>query len=248
MKNIRIELDKVKKELEAVDREFKRLPDGFLTKKGTSYYQVIGKQTATITKNHLLIRQLYRKRYLFNYRKQLQHNIATLTKAVKKLDTQTPKQIIANLPKTYQNLPLINFYHSSVEAWLDQPYSKNTYPIKGAGYTTKGGVTVRSKSEWIIATALEANNIPYRYDALIKLGPRTKSPDFTIFHPYTGKIIYWEHFGALHEPSYEAEMNEKMELYYNNGYIEGDNLIYTFEAHIRDPQCLQQIIDDLLTQ
>jgi len=247
MISLKIELEKAEKELEAVNQELRILPPGYLVRKGGTYQHKIGKKETTITKNGPLIRQLYRKRYLLSYKRQLQRNIATLSRVVKKLDIQLRKQLIASLPKSYQGLSITNFYHSSVEAWLAEPYARNTHPIKkGTGYTTKGGVVVRSKSEWIIATTLEENNIPYRYDALIKLGYKTKSPDFIILHPYTGKIIYWEHFGALHEPNYEAEMNEKMDLYYKNGYIEGGNLIYTFEAHIRDPQRLQQLIDHIL--
>lgn len=247
MKNIALELQKAKQELEAIEQELKNLPAGHLVKKGNSYYHGFGKKEMTITKNPHLIRQLYRKRYLFVRRKQLKHDIKLLESIRPKLLLKTPQQILASLSKTYQSLSITNAYHSSVEAWLATDYAKNTHPIKGQGYTTKGGVIVRSKSEWIIATALEENNIPYRYDALIKLGHKTKSPDFTILHPYTGEIIFWEHFGALHESNYEAEMNEKMNLYYKNGYIEGVNLIYTFEAHVQDPYRLQKIIDDILS-
>jgi len=60
----------------------------------------------------------------------------------------------------------------------------------------------RYKSEVFIDMALFTNNIPFRYECALELGHSTLYPDFTIRHPKTGEICYWEHFGLMDDPSY----------------------------------------------
>jgi len=247
METVLIEFNRYKKELAKVNKELALLPKGSLIKIGECYYHKIGEKRVGITNNTRLIKQLTRKRHLLDEKRQLEHNLTILSRAVKKLELRKRSELISSLSKTYQNLPITYFYHSYVEPWLAEDYAKNTRSFNGSGYTTKNGVTVRSKSEWIIATALETNQIPYRYEALLKLGSQMISPDFTIMHPFTGEIILWEHFGALHQPNYETSMNKKMDLYYKHDYIEGKTIIYTFEAHIKDPDRLQNLIEKLFS-
>ena len=59
---------------------------------------------------------------------------------------------------------------------------------------------MRSKSEAMIAMSLYVQKIPYRYECELKLGSITLFPDFTIRHPETGEIFYWEHFGMMDKP------------------------------------------------
>ena len=58
---------------------------------------------------------------------------------------------------------------------------------------TAKGHSVRSKSELLIADALFYHGIRYEYEKELILSGRTIYPDFTIRHPQTGKIFYWEH-------------------------------------------------------
>ncbi|MFQ8777759.1 MAG: hypothetical protein ACLR78_10425 [Roseburia sp.] len=61
---------------------------------------------------------------------------------------------------------------------------------------------MRSKSEAMIAMLLHLNAIPYRYECALSLGGVTLFPDFTIRHPVTGVLYYWEHFGLMDDPAY----------------------------------------------
>ena len=49
---------------------------------------------------------------------------------------------------------------------------------------------------------LHLNAIPYRYECALSLGGVTLFPDFTIRHPGTGALYYWEHFGLMDDPAY----------------------------------------------
>jgi hypothetical protein len=94
---------------------------------------------------------------------------------------------------------------------------------------------------------LEESKIPFRYEPLMKFGQKSIYPDFMIKRPYDGKIIIWEHFGALNQPEYIQKMNEKMADYFKSDFKAFKNLIYTFEFDIC-PQRLNQIIKELLIQ
>jgi len=245
MKSIVNELNKYNKELEAIGKELQTLPAGYLVKRGSFYSHAINTKETGITKNPKRIHTLCRKRYLLARQAQIEKNVAILSQAVSKLTGAAQKELFKTFPNAYQGLPDSAFFHTSMENWLAEPYQKNSYYPEHLIYTSKKGTQLRSKSELLIATQLEANNIPYRYDAELILGNQTKYPDFTIKNPFTGTTIIWEHFGALNKSEYEQSMNEKMRLYMKHGYIPFETLIYTFEFDIETDR-LQALIEDII--
>jgi len=241
-------LKKLKNKLEKVNKELQKLPEGRLKRKGIHYYHVIGKKEFGITNDKKLIRKLCRKKHLLNCKKQLEHNIPIIARHFNKFDDTTEEEMIDALSNTYQGLPRFYFFHSSVEDWMAKAFEKNPFSLnKKEGYTTKNGVTVRSKSEFIIACLLEYYGIPYRYEAAVYFDEQyTKYPDFTIMNPFTGKLIIWEHFGATNESGYVESMNDKMNLYMRHGYVPFENLICTFESDIGDPGRLEVFIETII--
>ena len=203
----------MKNQLTAIEKELEQLPSGYLVKKRKFLYHKIGKKEVGITNDKELIRQLARKKFLLEQRKDI---------------TKTPKEIINILPNSYKDLPLSFFYHTKFHQWIDRPEIKNSYPLTTT-YYSKNGTVLRSKSELIIANSLEEYEIPYRYDNLLQLNGQKMYPDFIIKNPFTNKTIIWEHFGALNQPDYEQRMSNKMKTYLEQGLIPFDNLIYTFE-------------------
>lgn len=96
---------------------------------------------------------------------------------------------------------------------------------------TERGERVRSKSEKIIADKLFLKNIPYHYERPIYLkGFGKVYPDFHCLNIYQRKEIIWEHFGMMGDAEYSRKALKKMDLYTQNGYYHGDNIIYTFES------------------
>lgn len=243
MKNIVITLKKLQNELEAVNKELKTLPEGRLNKKGNFYYHLINESEIGITKKPELINMLCRKRFLLARKKQLVNNI---NQPMYKFDDTSSVEVIDTLPRLFQELPNNYFYHPSIKDWLKQPYTKNPYLPENRKYVSNNGITLRSKSELIIANLLENHNIPYRYDAEVKLANKKIYPDFIIKKPFTGEIILWEHFGALHQSDYEKKMTDKMNLYVKNGYIPFETIIYTFEFDIQNVQRLKDLIKSMI--
>lgn len=244
MKNTMID-QYYKKILSSVDAELLTLPAGRLVIRGTRYYHLVNGKEIGITRNTKLIRLLCRKKYLLVLKKLLEKN--TSSKSINKLVSIMPEEIIRSLPTSYQMMPISYFYHPSVEKWLAKPPRENTY--KGRKYKISDDVVVRSKSEYMIASLLEEYKSPYNflylYEPAVTLNGQTKYPDFSIIDLFTGKILIWEHFGALHIPEYAQEMNKKMEQYLENGYVPFETIIYTFEFDM-NTQRLKNLIENVI--
>ena len=115
-------------------------------------------------------------------------------------------------------------------------------------YETTGGVRVRSKSELMIAHALERNGVAFRYEMPLVLSGKQVRPDFVCLNLRTRKEYVWEHFGMMDNISYANNNVRKIELYGQNGYVLGKNLIATFESSMvpLSTRVVQQMIDEYL--
>lgn len=93
------------------------------------------------------------------------------------------------------------------------------------------GDRVRSKSEKMIADKLYMLGIPYRYEFPVKLkGYGIVYPDFLILNKGTRKEYIFEHFGMMDNPEYANHAIKKINLYANNGYVLGKNLLASWET------------------
>lgn len=80
-------------------------------------------------------------------------------------------------------------------------------------HRTIKGELVRSKSEVIVANALERMDIDYVYEAPLTMNDgSTRYPDFTIRRAGS-RTIYWEHLGMLGSAGYRADWDAKKSWY-----------------------------------
>lgn len=117
----------------------------------------------------------------------------------------------------------------------------------GLIHKTAKGELVRSKSEVIIADRLQANQIEYEYEKILEINGIIKLPDFTITDEASGEKYYWEHCGRTNDKSYMKKWEAKKEFYRQNGIIEGENLIVTYDDENGgiSSQRIQEIIDKI---
>lgn len=78
--------------------------------------------------------------------------------------------------------------------------------------------------------ALYMHHIPFRYEAQLNLNGHIIYPDFTLLHPITRQIVYWEHFGLVEDEKYRRDYLTKLNLYTSNGIIPSINLITSYET------------------
>lgn len=117
-----------------------------------------------------------------------------------------------------------------VNQWLSVPYEKMPFADDSSEFVLGNGVRVRSKSEVIIAETLGRLKIPFRYEFPLQMKNGVcVHPDFLCLNVRTRKEIVWEHFGLMDELDYVGGFVLKMRTYSKNGFIMGDNLIFTME-------------------
>lgn len=78
-------------------------------------------------------------------------------------------------------------------------------------YVTENGMTVRSKSEVIIANILYHSGFEFKYEEPLRYAGKHIEPDFTIC--YNNKIYYWEHLGLLGKSDYDENWKKKKKIY-----------------------------------
>jgi len=243
MRQKKIDVGGLQWELKEFEKELEHSPEGHLGRKGASFYQVLRERQLGITKNPELVRQLSRKKYL-------QARIADLTKNFSKSMGEfaliPPKELIAGFSAAYQQVPLDYFYHPTLKDWKEKQIAPNTFHLDEVKYGTFQEGAFRSMSERVIAEILDRNELPYHYDKVVGLGYKKVSPDFIIKNPFTGKTFLWEHFGAFNDPKYADAMNAKLDTYLSEGFSPFENLICSYEYHLRQPQRIQDLIEQMI--
>lgn len=133
-----------------------------------------------------------------------------------------------------------------LQQWSEEEYDRNTSHPENLVHKTISGQMVRSKSEVIIANSLFLNQIPYRYECGLQCEGMTIYPDFTICHPKTKQLLYWEHFGMMDRQLYCENAFTKLKTYANQGIIPSIQLITTYETQNCpiDSSKIQQIIEE----
>lgn len=119
--------------------------------------------------------------------------------------------------------------------WLSQKYIQKQKREGDRLYPTERGDLVQSKSEGMQANYLFHHDYAYLYEKRVTLndhGRRTyRYPDFTILDPVTREEVIFEHFGMVDQEDYfRNSFLDKLRLYLENGYVIGDNLLFTFET------------------
>lgn len=117
-----------------------------------------------------------------------------------------------------------------LNTWQNNDYPRNPLYPEMLKFKSISGNLLRSKSELIIEQLLFTYQIPYRYECKLEMGETVFYPDFTIIHPKTRKIYYWEHFGMMDNSKYARKVFNKLEIYCENNIIPSVNLITTFET------------------
>ena len=246
MRNYRQELETQLKELDGLIKQneknlakLKNLPEYGVkasTARGCHQYYLIDKETgkreyAGFAKSKL-VNRLIQRDYAVAVDKKLVELRKKLSKFVANYNTDEIEDLYEKLSAARKSVvvPIIEPNDMFIEKWLEQhPGQQNPFPEVGI-YQTNRGEMVRSKSEKIIADALEKYNVPYQYEPMLELGYNTIYPDFVALNLRTRKTIYWEHLGLISDIEYATKNFKKIQGYEKNGYLLGRDLITTMES------------------
>ncbi len=245
-----------KAELAAEAKEIRQrllfLPEGQLecrkNRRGFQWYHNIDNRSIYLPKSEkTLAQQLAERTYLNRRLKEVRAEIGAIDaygKAYEKRPKKTALQYLQK--KEYEELlsPVLTAQQKSFLKWQNEEYPRNPSHPEHLTVETYWGEMVRSKSERDIFTLLRDRGIPCCYERQIVIDGIEVYPDFTILHPKTGKKYLWEHFGRMDDPEYRRKALRKLQLYIENGWIPGVNLIITMETQeqpLNRKQVLHQI-------
>ena len=216
--------------------QINQLPSGkmFCTRNGSHYkwYHSDGKvQTYIPKKERSFAEQLAFKKYLCLKLQDLQQEKCAIDFYLRHHKPSQSEQLLSQNSE-YQTLLAPYFQPLSAELlkWSQASYEQNQNHPEQLIHKTGSGHLVRSKSEALIDMMLYINRIPFRYECALELNSIILYPDFTIRHPKSGQIFYWEHFGLMDQPSYCKNTASKLQLYMSNQIIPSINLITTYET------------------
>ncbi len=224
--------------MDAIQTQLKTLPDGKLicSQNGTrvKWYRSDGHKKIYIPKKQrALAEQLAKKKYFSLLLEDLSHEKRALDFYLSHHSKNTGKaEYLLTEIQGYRELltPYFSAHSQNISAWLNAPFEQNHKYPEQLIHKTASGKLVRSKSEAMIDLYLYMQHIPFRYECALQLGETTIFPDFTIMHPFTGKLYYWEHFGMMDEPYYYQKTFLKLQLYASYGIVPSINLITTYET------------------
>lgn len=189
--------------------------------------------------NKKTISELKRKRFLLGCKKTLMENTIALRACLQKYKELDPTQIGSRLATSYKNIENAPATEDAAD-WRHSQYPRAEMHPENLKHETVGGLRVRSKSEALIAFALDIAKVPFHYEEILELQGKKIVPDFTILHPATGEKLYWEHFGIMDDPDYARETYKKLVWYGQNGILPGKSLIITMETE-NEPLGIQNI-------
>ncbi|MBR5280735.1 MAG: ATPase [Clostridia bacterium] len=225
------EKTRVLREIEQVKHQIAILP------KGTFYYVKQQKHIKWFTHNgqkriyipkkrRNLAEQLAQRKYLTQKQKDLEAELMSIQAYLDNYAVPQADRVLEDAE--YQKLILPA---QQEQQWANAPYPQNPKYPEHKIHQVQGDLWVRSKSEAMIATRLQAYKISFRYECALELSNATYYPDFTLRHPKTGEIYYWEHLGLLAQDTYKNNIANKLQNYIYDDIIPGVQLIVTAETN-----------------
>lgn len=250
------ERQRLAQEITSLQDQIHQLPDGKLicVRNGsyTKWLRSDGHNTTYIPrKNRQLAEQLAAKKYLSLQEQDLLQEQKAIDFYLRHHVNDCRAAQLLSQNSAYSELlaPYFAPPGKELQDWMNAPYEHNSKYPEQLIHNTGAGIYVRSKSEAIIAMLLHVHRIPFRYECALSLNNIVIFPDFTLRHPQTGQIFYWEHFGMMDNPSYCQNTFSKLQLYTANGIYPSVQLITTYETkeHPLDSSYVETMIRHFLT-
>lgn len=235
---------RLEKELKKNAGELEKIPKGYYmtshVTNGRRYYYdahiVNGKEKLRYIggADNAEVKSRQELHYLKTAIKNVNNNIKYLQRAIDNYKPIDPEGIVSVSGKTYRDNYDVGgsiFKQTKADEWVKEGLYKRSYYEAGRPYPeglvlrTVSGEMVRTRGEVIIANTLDSFGLSYVYEWPKWIDGRLRWPDFTVLHPKTKEIITIEYMGRYDDSGYREKNNPRMEEFFNEGYILGQNLL-----------------------
>lgn len=142
------------------------------------------------------------------------------------METASEDMHLLKRPKIH---PLFLSDEEYAKNWQMQGFARNPLPGDDELVSDRDE-KMRSKTEVLIANALNRHHIPYHYERPLEIDGKIIYPDFTVLNVRNRREYYWEHFGMMSDLQYVNNFTFKLSRYMANGIFPGRNLILSFES------------------
>ena len=229
-KHLESKIINIKEKLETLPKENLRCARNKNSYKWYSYSD--NSRKYIYKKDRTYAEKLALKKYYLLALEDCTQELKAINACLKHFPDHKKSDLLIQQESEYKNLLSNHFkpINPDFEKWASEPYDTNNSHPESLKFKTAGGYFVRSKSELIIDNLLSINKLPFRYECALNLNSIVLYPDFTIKHPKTGILFYWEHFGLIDNPSYANSATSKLHSYISNGIYPNINLITTYET------------------
>ena len=231
-----MEKRRLEEQIKQIESQIEHLPEGKIICKRNEkrykwYHSKNGKLIYIPKKNKKLAEQLAAKKYLMHLHEECTQELNAINYYIRHHKGKKTEEMLTEMSE-YQKLlmPYFKTLSEELDEWQKSPYDQCMKYPEQRKHKTAIGNKVRSKSELLIDLTLYKHKIPFRYECALQLGDEVFYPDFTIRHPQTGEVYYWEHFGKMDHERYAKNTGSKLQFYIAHGIIPGVNLITTFET------------------
>ena len=224
-------------QISSLERAIEKLPEGNLefNKNGTGFrhFKAVSKKRTYLPKKEWkTVEDLAKKKYLQMLLRNARYEKNAIGKYLNAHSNRDyAQELLTNNPHLEEILrPLFKPMDEALQKWAEADYPSTAGHPENLIHPGPKGILYRSKSEAMIAYVLYKNRIPFRYEWDKPINGITYHIDFTIRHPKTGELIYWEHCGMMDRSGYVANIERKISAYESAGIFPDRNLILTYES------------------
>lgn len=224
-----------------LEKRVKTAPNGTLRitrkRKGFQYYQKVNvndtKGKYIPRKEQSLAVSLAQKDYDTKLLEVLKQQKKTIERFLDDYDPCSAQQVYEKLTEARKLLVSPEFISDEeyIKQWMSVPYTRPPFKENTSEHYTAKGERVRSKSEILIADALNRYGIPYRCEfPVCSGGVIYAAPDFNCLNVRLRKEYYWEHLGKMGDESYADTNKDKLDKYALDPDFDETKLIITMET------------------
>lgn len=180
------------------------------------------------------VKRIQEYKYLRKALKICNKNICALEGALKKYEDIDPYTVTEGMGKAYRGNRDVGahiFARVNNLEWVKEGLEMRScyddvrpFP-QDLVLQTASGEMVRTRGEVIIANTLDSFGLSYVYEWPKIVAGILRWPDFTVLHPKTKEEITIEYMGRYDDPGYREKNNPRLEEFFSEGYILGQNLL-----------------------